>query len=271
MILNAEFKETNHTMDANLGEVKTIGGFDAGYEEGYGDGYEEGHRTGYETGSADGWMDGKDEGYAEGKQAEYNLLWDAIQDSGNRTNYARGFQSPGWNDDSFTPKYDINFTNAGTCFNGSKIKDYVNCLSRNNVKMDFSKCTAIENCWQNALIERIGDLNLSSCSSFSGMFMNCWYLKEVGTVTFPTGKSLQYVFDGVSRLETINFAGTISYSGFVCKSNYLTHESLLSLLNVLEDNSASGTTKTCTIGTTNLAKLTDAEKAIATQKGWTLA
>ena len=33
----------------------------------------------------------------------------------------------------------------------------------------------------------------------------------------------------------------------------------------------SGTTKTCTLGAANLANLTDADKAIATQKGWTLA
>ena len=32
-----------------------------------------------------------------------------------------------------------------------------------------------------------------------------------------------------------------------------------------------GTTKTITLGATNLAKLTEGEKAIATGKGWTLA
>jgi hypothetical protein len=32
-----------------------------------------------------------------------------------------------------------------------------------------------------------------------------------------------------------------------------------------------GETKTLTLGATNLAKLTNEEKAIATQKGWTLA
>lgn len=207
--------------------------------------------------------------YDAGKQAEYDLLWDAIQDSGNRTYYARGFESPGWNDDNWTPKYDLNLTNAGTMFKTSKIKDYVACLNRSGVKMDFSKATAIEYCWQNALIKRIGDLNLSACSSFTGMFGNCWYLKEIGTITFPAGKSLQYVFSNCTKLETVTFAGTISYNGFVCDSNYLTHASLMSLLNTLENNT--GTAKTCTIGATNLAKLTDAEIAIATQKGWTLA
>ena len=46
---------------------------------------------------------------------------------------------------------------------------------------------------------------------------------------------------------------------------------ILSILNCLKDYKDSGTTYTVTLGATNLAKLTDAEKAIATQKGWTLA
>lgn len=47
----------------------------------------------------------------------------------------------------------------------------------------------------------------------------------------------------------------------------LTVDSLLSLLNALADGV---TDKTCKIGTTNLAKLTEEQKAIATDKGWTL-
>jgi uncharacterized protein YndB with AHSA1/START domain len=45
----------------------------------------------------------------------------------------------------------------------------------------------------------------------------------------------------------------------------------MNIIGCLSDYSGSGTTHTCTIGTANLAKLTDAEKAIATEKGWTLA
>ena len=51
----------------------------------------------------------------------------------------------------------------------------------------------------------------------------------------------------------------------------LTVDSLLSLFNALKDYSSEGGTYTCTIGSTNLAKLTDEQKAIATNKGWTLA
>ena len=49
----------------------------------------------------------------------------------------------------------------------------------------------------------------------------------------------------------------------------LTHDSLLNVINKVADVTASP--KTLTLGSTNLAKLTDEEKAIATSKGWTLA
>jgi len=51
----------------------------------------------------------------------------------------------------------------------------------------------------------------------------------------------------------------------------LTRESILSVLNALGNkNGLSGTWK-LTLGATNLAKLTESDKAIATGKGWTLA
>ena len=46
----------------------------------------------------------------------------------------------------------------------------------------------------------------------------------------------------------------------------------MSIINCLKDYSTdtSGTSHTVTLGTTNLAKLTDEQKAIATEKGWSL-
>lgn len=49
----------------------------------------------------------------------------------------------------------------------------------------------------------------------------------------------------------------------------LTHDSLMNVINEAADVTSSP--KTLTLGTTNLNKLTDDEKAIATNKGWTLA
>lgn len=70
-------------------------------------------------------------------------------------------------------------------------------------------------------------------------------------------------------LEII-FEGTLSMTGCnFTSSNQLTHDSLMSLINCLEDNSG-GTQKTVTVGATNLAKLTADEIAIATAKNWAI-
>jgi hypothetical protein len=73
-------------------------------------------------------------------------------------------------------------------------------------------------------------------------------------------------------LENVTFEGTIGQNGLNFSwSINLSHDSLMSIINCLKDYSGTGTTKTVTLGATNLAKLTTAEKAVATQKGWTLA
>lgn len=49
----------------------------------------------------------------------------------------------------------------------------------------------------------------------------------------------------------------------------LTHDSIINVINKAADVTSSP--KTLTLGSTNLAKISDEEKAIATAKGWTLA
>ena len=75
----------------------------------------------------------------------------------------------------------------------------------------------------------------------------------------------------VKWLENITFDGDIGNSINFSTCTKLNHDSLMSIINHLKDFSGTSTTKTCTLGSSNLAKLTDAEKAIATQKGWSLA
>ena len=48
----------------------------------------------------------------------------------------------------------------------------------------------------------------------------------------------------------------------------LTHDSIMVIINGLQTVTS---TQTLTLGSTNLAKLTEAEKQIAIDKGWTLA
>ena len=53
-------------------------------------------------------------------------------------------------------------------------------------------------------------------------------------------------------------------------SNNLTVDSMVAMFNSLKDLTGE-TTKTLTLGNTNLAKLSDEQKEIATSKNWTLA
>ena len=55
------------------------------------------------------------------------------------------------------------------------------------------------------------------------------------------------------------------------RKHLLSRDSLLSIINILKDYSGTGTSQTLTIGETALARLTDDDISIATNKGWTLA
>lgn len=104
---------------------------------------------------------------------------------------------------------------------------------------------------------------------YSG-FYDCSALE---TITFPAGfGSTCNVFDncfhGCTALTTINGGIEARASLDLSPCTQLTHESLMNVINSIQTVT---TTQKLTLGATNLAKLTDAEKQIATDKGWTLA
>ena len=102
------------------------------------------------------------------------------------------------------------------------------------------------------------------------MFGECYSLTSL---TFPSGfgssiNDADSMFSYCSALTDINGDLALKVSFALSDCTKLTHQSLMNVLNSIQTVSA---TKTLTLGSTNLAKLTDEEKAIATEKGWTLA
>ena len=100
-----------------------------------------------------------------------------------------------------------------------------------------------------------------------------YYCTSLVSLTLPAGfgqkaTSLANCFYRCESLTTItgnpNFKATVDISPCI----KLTHDSLMVVINGLQTVT---TTQTLTLGSTNLAKLTEAEKKIATDKGWTLA
>ena len=119
---------------------------------------------------------------------------------------------------------------------------------------------------------------------FAYMFYNCSSLVTIPKL-YLTNTVEQYydennmetytcfynAFSGCTNLENITIQGTIWHNISFYGCNKLTHESLMSIINALAHfSSSSKVYRYCQLGSANLAKLTDEEKAIATNKGWTL-
>lgn len=231
------------------------------------------HKAGYAEGHTDGLSDGYTVGYNDGidqgKASEYDRFWNAFQNNGKRTGYGRAFYGEGWNETSYTPKYDMQPTDANQMYASSNISGI------EVTTVDFSKATAgdymLYNCPKLTRLPTISVVSLAGLNntfSWDGALhtIDKLVLKSDGTQTFTT------TFQSCGALTNLIIEGTIGNNGFnVSGSTKLTHESLMSIINALQDKTSVGGTWSVTLGATNLAKLTDAEKAIATQKGWTLA
>lgn len=123
--------------------------------------------------------------------------------------------------------------------------------------LEFQRFTSMyKMCYGCTALTHVRQLETENVTDMIWVFYGCSSLQKIDT-TFTTCRNLQ----------NVRFSGTINVDIFMNGCPKLAVDSLLSLLNALADGV---TDKTCKIGSTNLAKLTDAQKAIATDKGWTL-
>ena len=129
----------------------------------------------------------------------------------------------------------------------------------------FNGCSALTSILQ---------LSTSNGTNFNGMFSVCTALTTISLLNMSSmsGTSCINMFYNCTALENVTFEGTIPVRGNItvfstCPN--LTVESLMSFINALT-NMNSNATYTITIGSTNLAKLTEEQIQIATDKRITL-
>ena len=213
--------------------------------------------------------------YEAGEQKQYDLLWDAIQRKGTRTIYDSAFIGSSWNDEVFKPKYDIRPATAKNMFRAMKVTNLKASLESAGVVLDTSACTDFETTFYYGTYGHIPEIDTRSAANLYTIFCGAdahtidkWILKDDGSQKFNqntfTHNSLKnLVVEGVIGQNQLSFANCTN----------LTHDSLLSILNALKDYSVytGSTTWKITLGSKNIAKLTDEDKEIASSKGWVIA
>lgn len=213
--------------------------------------------------------------YKAGQEAEYDRFWNNYQNEGNKGNYMFAFAGYGWDDTTFKPKFNIVPKGEATgMFRSTAIKNLKQCVEECGVTLDLSQVTNANMLFGYATtLTALPKLDLSSVNTDSPyIFFECKALETIEELKVSDNFiPVNSQFTRCTSLTHIIMTGTLAKSGLNLQwSTNLDRESLLSIIDCLKDYSETGGTWSVTLGTENLAKLTDAEKAIATQKGWTL-
>ena len=122
-------------------------------------------------------------------------------------------------------------------------------------------------------IETFPSFDTAKGLNFDGMFGMCMYTRTIEGIDLSSATSVNLMFEMCNNLENITFNGVIKVSGLdFSPTDFLTYESLMSAINALYDWASEGSTETYYLktGITNMGAITEADIAIATQKGWTI-
>lgn len=155
-------------------------------------------------------------------------------------------------------------------------------------KLDFSNVTNVSQLFNycSQLIE-VPDLNCSKVTNFGGSSYSTWVsntskLTRIGVIDCDACTDVSYVLASSSNNNLIHLGGfrnlgkasSVSNTNSNYFLNYapnLTYESVINVLNGLYDRASAGlSVLTLKLHANHMALLSDEDKAIATNKGWTL-
>ena len=163
-----------------------------------------------------------------------------------------------------------NVTSMDGMFNG--------CSSLTSIpQMDTSRVTDMRELFQDcSSLTSIPQMDTSNVTRVGYMFYDCDSLTSIPLLDYSSITEIGYMF-GFGTLNKLTDLGGFkdlkvnSGSYFLDRVPNATVESLMNVINNLYDLTANGLSgKTINFGTTNLNKLTDEQKAVAVNKGWTL-
>ena len=134
--------------------------------------------------------------------------------------------------------------------------------------LDLSSGTNFTNTWREcSSLTSFPALDLSNGTDFTRTWGDCTSLTSLPALDLSNGTDLYDTLSNCTSLTALGGFGAIKENFDLSPCPNLTVESIMNVIT----QAATVTGKTMTLGSTNLAKLSDEQKAVATSKGWTLA
>lgn len=152
-------------------------------------------------------------------------------------------------------------------------------------KLDTSNVTSASGAfYQCSLLTTIPELNTSNVTDMNQMFNSCLNLIEIPLLNASRVINIKEVINQSGKISTLGgfqnlgeaylttqSSNYLYYKLILSNNTILTHDSLMNVINNLYDIATKGCkSQSLVLGTTNIAKLTEEEIAIATSKGWTV-
>ena len=179
-----------------------------------------------------------------------------------------------------------NLTDANNIskWNTSNVTDmasmFMNCSSLTSIPY-FDTNNVIDMSYMYAgctKLASVPELNTSKVFTMYAMYDGCNALTSVPVIDMSNVGDTTNMFNNCQKLTTISGLTNLGKPAIMITTkmfnycNALTHDSIMNIINGLYDRAAAGypLSATLPLGSTNLSKLSDDEKAIATNKGWTL-
>lgn len=224
---------------------------------------------------------GINEVYKAGQNTGFDTMWGAIQQNGARHIYDYFFDS--FNPDLFYPKYDIVLASqkadASPCGdavfkdfgkNQAKTIDLTQRLTECGVTLNTRASKRFTYFMLGAYFSRVPTIDMTNCVGSYMAFYNARFtIIDKLIISETTGFSTN-TFQYCSWLNEISeIEGVIGVS-IAFQNSPLNAATINRIIACLKDYSSIGGTYTLTLKKDRETMLTDAEKAVATNKGWTL-
>lgn len=159
----------------------------------------------------------------------YDTFWDNYQQLGERTSYSGAFGTLYWNNNNFTPKYDIIVTKGNGVFRDCGYIDIVQRLKENNVSLDTSNATDLNYAFYGGQMTSVPTISVAKTNSATHLFLGCSYLHTIEKFIVHSNFTTGNVFHRALALQNITIEGEIGTT-FDIKWSPLTAESAKSII-----------------------------------------